>query len=301
VAEQMMDQAWLLCFDEFQVTEVGDALILRRLFGELFRLGAVVVATSNRPPTDLYEGGLNRELFLPFIQLLQERCEVWPIGSSQDYRLRHRVLNSLYQLGPRSPSGSLLLGQQSPHYPLARETFEACCRQQAALGPNAPLAVVPRTVQVQQQRQLALSETFGSVCLLHWSELCQRPLGAADYLALAEHFRTVVLYGVPRMDRSWLNEARRFITLIDVLYESRVRLAIVADCPLVSLLELDADPEPAPHSHPSVPFTHANANQQSSTSGGAARETSFAFNRTLSRLMEMQSESYWTASDPTSK
>jgi cell division protein ZapE len=239
VAKAMAEEAWLFCFDEFQVVNIADAMILARLFGALFELGAIVVATSNTAPDRLYEGGLQRENFLPFVALLKDRLDVLELDGGVDYRRRALARLQVY------------------HWPLGAEAEAALDGAFAALTAGA--AVGPVEIQIKGRR-LAVPAAARGVARIGFAELCEAPLGAADYLALAQAFHSLVLSGVPRMAPARRNEARRFMTLIDALYEHRVDLVISADGPPETLY-----PE-----------------------GHGAEE----FQRTVSRLIEMQTRDY---------
>ena len=210
VAADLAAEAGLLCFDEFQVTNIADAMILERLFRALFEAGTIVVATSNRPPERLYEDGLQRDRFLPFIALLEERLDRLELDSGRDYRL------------------SRMLGQRVYHCPLgaaARAALEAAF---ATLTDGA--AGTPETLTVMQ-RPLVVPRAARNVAWFPFEALCARPLAAADYLAIADRFAAVIVEGVPRLDADRRNEAQRFHVLIDALYEARTLLVASAETP----------------------------------------------------------------------
>lgn len=240
VAGMIARDAQLLCFDEFSVSDIADATILARLFSSLFAQGVVVVATSNCAPQRLYEGGRNRELFLPFIDLLEKRLEVVRLDAGADFRL--------------GKSGCV----QSYVVALS-EAEKARARKLLGEGPYAPatLKVNGRLVEIPCVK--------GGVARFDFSELCGKPLGAADYLALAKAYDVIVVDDVPRLSFDRRNEARRLITLVDVLYEAKTKLAMSAEAEPADLYR-------AEH-------------------GAEARE----FPRTVSRLAEMRSKAYLDA------
>ena len=236
VAEEVADGLRLIALDEMQVSDIADAMIMGRLFERLVGQGLAVVTTSNRPPRDLYKDGLNRPLFEPFIELIETRMEVVELGGAEDHR-----------------EGRMGASYFEPADAAAREAVERIWRE-AARGEARPL-----TLEVQG-RKVVVPRFRDGVARARFWELCGKPLGAADYLALADAVGTLILEEVPRLSRSNFNEARRFVTLIDALYEARVRLAITAA----------ADP-----GHLYV-----------------EGEGSFEFARTASRLHEMTSEGW---------
>jgi cell division protein ZapE len=240
LADDLIEQAWLLCFDEFHVQNIADAMILGRLFQALFERGMVVVATSNFAPERLYEDGLNRDRFLPFIGLLQERLAVVGLAGATDYRLARLRDVAIY------------------HQPLGPATDARLEQAFAVLTDGA--AGAPAVIEVGSRR-LEVPRAAKRVAWFDFEALCEQPLGPADYLALTLRYHTVLLSGVPRLTPDRRNEARRFITLVDALYDRRVNLIIGAE----------AAPEAL---YP-------------------AGEGAFEFQRTVSRLAEMQSRAYF--------
>ncbi|MEM8915471.1 MAG: cell division protein ZapE [Pseudomonadota bacterium] len=241
LAGDLIKQCWLLCFDEFHVVDVADAMILGRLFEALFERGMVVVATSNWAPDDLYKDGLQRQRFLPFIDLLKERMDILHLSGAQDYRL----------LG--------MAGEQVYFTPADAASEKALTAAFAKMTDGANPE--PDAIQLKG-RELAVPKAARGVAWFTFEELCARPLGSADYLALSTQYSAVMISGIPKMSPEQRNEAKRFINLIDALYEHKTKLV--------------ASAEVAP--------------QQLYTEGtGSGTE----FGRTVSRLMEMQSADYF--------
>ena len=210
VARDIAEGAWLLCFDEFHVTDIADAMILGRLFQSLLAAGIVVVATSNFAPDELYRDGLQRELFLPFIALIKEKLDLLELEGRTDWR-RQR-----------------LRGMRIYHTPLGPEASAALDATFAHLTESA--APAPETLIVQG-RTLRIACAAKGAARFTFAELCEAPLGPADFLAIAAHYRAIVLDGIPVMGPERRNEARRFVTLIDELYEHRVHLVCAAAAP----------------------------------------------------------------------
>ena len=202
VADAVADGATLLCFDEMQITDITDAMLVGRLFERLFERGVVIVTTSNRAPDDLYKDGLNRNLFLPFIALIAERLEVHELASTTDHRLDR------------------LHGAPVYHAPLGAAATAAldAAWDQLAGGPGWPLALGV------QGREVVIPAFRNDVGRASFADLCSRPLGPADYLAIAEAVEVLILDDIPLLGRARDNEAKRLVTLVDALYEAKVRL-----------------------------------------------------------------------------
>jgi cell division protein ZapE len=210
VAEAIIRDVRLLAFDEMQITDITDAMIVGRLFEKLFAAGVVVVTTSNRVPEDLYKDGLNRALFLPFIDLLRERMNVVALESPNDYR-QHRLEGAQVYFHPAGK---------------ARDKIDAIWSDLAGGAGGEPLRLPVNG------REVELPRFANGVGRASFWELCAKPLGPADYLAIAQTVRVLVLEDIPQLSASNYNEAKRFVTLIDALYEARVRLvASAADEP----------------------------------------------------------------------
>ena len=204
VARLIASEARLLCFDELQVTDIADAMILGRLFEALFEDRVVLAITSNRAPEDLYKNGVNRQLFTPFIDIIRERCEVVPTAGARDWRLDRMTSAQVW------------------HTPDDRAGFEDLWRELKGGEPEEPahLTVLGRDVKIER--------TVGSMARATFAELCARPLGPQDYLAVAQRFHTLFLEDVPILSSANHHEARRLVTLVDALYEAKTRLIVLA-------------------------------------------------------------------------
>jgi cell division protein ZapE len=240
-AHAIFEQAWLLCFDEFHVTDIADAMILGRLFSKLFELGTVVVATSNVAPDDLYKGGLNRALFLPFIAQISDHMDVLRLDARTDFRLEKLVGVNMW-LVPADEEADAGLDQA-----WKKMTGNAPCRAR-------DIAIKGRVLRVPCSAHGVARFTF--------ADICQKPLAASDYLRLAHDYHTILIDRIPIMDYGERNAAKRFISLIDTLYDNGVKLMASAAANPVSLYL--------------------------ASEGVEANE----FKRTSSRLIEMSSESY---------
>lgn len=238
-ADHMAQTARVLCFDEFHVTDVADAMILQRLFTALFAAGVVVVMTSNVAPPNLYKNGLRREVFLPFIDLVQTRMNVVEIAGPRDYRLDR------------------LRGRPVYFHPLGPQADAQIDALMLELLDGLPGA--PETLSLPG-RSMVIPHAGHGVARISFADLCEKPLGATDYLALAGAYHTLVLDHVPKLTYDRRNESKRFITLIDILYERHRRIIMSADA-APEKLHVDGD--------------HADE-----------------FVRTVSRLKEMQSQDY---------
>lgn len=179
VAKAISDEAWLICFDEFQVTDIADAMILKRLFTQLFNNGVVVIATSNRPPDDLYKNGLQRSNFVPFIQILKDHCDVCNLDSGIDYRLRGQKGKTTYFIKSEN--------KFDPIEPM----FKLLCSKENDV-------IRARTFTIQG-RDVYFRKTCGGVLETNFEELCDRPLGANDYLHLTQFFHTIIIRDVPQL------------------------------------------------------------------------------------------------------
>lgn len=278
VADAISEKTWLLCFDEFQVTDIADAMILKRLFTELFDRGVVVIATSNRPPDELYKNGLQRVNFLPFIGILKDHCKAVPLDSGVDYRFQNKPTEQTYFVKSTCDADNHL-----------DNLFKRLCSQQN----DSPR---PRKLRVKS-RDVEFHKTCGRVLDTSFDELCKRPLGAADYLQMSQTFDVVILRDIPQMSLNIKTAARRFITLIDTLYDNKVRLVCSADVPSTQLFQegelTETDHFENRRLMEDLGITRENANLSLFT--GA--EEIFAFERVISRLQEMQTDEYWLLRD----
>ena len=240
-ANAIFEESWLLCFDEFHVTDIADAMILGRLFAKLFELGTVVVATSNVAPENLYKGGLNRALFLPFIGQIEEHMNVLRLDARTDFRLEKLTGENMW-LVPADGEAAAALNKA-----WARMTGKAPCK--------------PRDIAIKG-RVLHVPCSSHGVARFGFADICEKPLAAPDYLRLARDYHTILIDHVPVMDYGDRNAAKRFISLIDTLYDNAVKLMASAEANPVSIYLTDE--------------------------GNEANE----FKRTVSRLIEMSSASY---------
>ncbi|KAK1293760.1 hypothetical protein QJS10_CPB17g00138 [Acorus calamus] len=281
VAAEISDESILLCLDEFMVTDVADALILNRLFGHLFSKGLILVATSNRDPDKLYEGGLQRDLFLPFIATLKEMCVVHEIGSSTDYRKMTSAQQGFYFVGKEN-SGFL------------KKNFLQL------VGAHKP---TPQVVEVVMGRKLQVPLGANGVAYFPFEELCDKPLGAADYFGLFENFHTLALEGVPKFGSHNRTAAYRFVNLIDgpqyhfmsdaeasqVMYENKARLLCTAEAYPTALFDRIVTVSDA---QKMAPRTSSRSRRNDDLNICVDNELGFAKDRTISRLTEMNSKEY---------
>ena len=241
VAAALHDEAVLLCFDEFTVTDIADAMILSRLFAELFQRGSVLIATSNVEPDNLYRDGLNRQLFLPFVDLLKQYADVVPLDSPTDYR-REKTKSLPVWLTPLGPETEAKID---------------------AAWHKLTDGVMPRAESIELKgREISVPAAALGAARFSFRDLCEKPLGASDYLAIAERYPTVFVEHIPVLTPQQGNATKRFINLIDTLYDNKVRLVASAEAMPDQLLPL-----------------------RKGTVG-------FEFARTGSRLFEMRSQDY---------
>lgn len=245
VANWLAGRARLLAFDEMQVKDIADAAILSRLFTALFAAGVTIVTTSNRVPEDLYKDGLNRQLFLPFIALIRDKTEVISLDGPVDYRLL-RLGGAAVWLVPNGDAATRALS--ATFFRMTDYPVEDRAR------------VPTETLVIPGGRTLFVPKSLKGVAVFSFARLCRQPLGAADYLAIARRYHTIFLVGIPVLGPENRNEAARFVTLVDALYEHKVKLIASADAEPAALYP--------------------------------AGDGIFEFERTVSRLIEMQSAEY---------
>jgi cell division protein ZapE len=241
VAAEILSEARLLCFDEFSVTDIADAMILSRLFGELFSKGCVLVATSNVEPGNLYKDGLNRGLFLPFIDLLKAHANIVPLDTATDYRLA-KIEGLPVWSSPLGPEADAELDNA---WKLATAGLTVNSAEVAFKG-----------------RKIVVPKAAGECARFSFADLCEKPLGAADYLAILSQYRTIFVEHIPHLGPERRNETKRFIMLIDTIYDHGARLFASAAAAPVDLLTAKKGTE------------------------------GFEFDRTVSRLIELQSKEY---------
>ncbi|MBK9661787.1 MAG: AFG1 family ATPase [Nitrosomonas sp.] len=246
IAQQIAHESTLLCFDELQVTDIADAMVLARLFKELFAQGVIIIATSNRPPEELYKNGLNRQRFLPCIEQIKQKLIMVPLDGPNDYRYNR------------------LKGAETYYFPINPETTAQLSATFFRLTDRRveDRDKVPSEALKVQGRTLFVPKAARGVAVFSFKRLCANPLGSADYLTIARTYHTVIMVAIPQFNEQNNDEAKRFVTLIDALYEHNVKFLCSAAVPAQSLY--------------------------------AAGDIRFEFERTISRLMEMQSEDYLT-------
>ncbi len=239
VAKSIFSEINVLCFDEFQVNDAADAMILKRLFQKLFEMGLIIITTSNQHPDDLYKGGINRELFLPFIDLLKEKCNIFQIEGGRDFRLEKLITNKVYFF---------------PINPTNKSAFHTLFEEISG-NKNAGITQINL-----QSRVIDIEKYSNGIGLMSFDNLCNKPLGTQEYIAIAKNFKTFFISDIPIIDNQQINQIKRFINLIDVLYDNNIRVVFLAS------------------ERPEKLY----------------KEGSFLseFKRTSSRLYEMQSESY---------
>lgn len=250
VAQNVASQIRLLCFDEFQVSDIGDALIMKNLFHSLFLNNVVLVATSNRPPEDLYYQGLQRHLFVPFIDILKKECKVFNMNSPTDYRLTfetEEALKATTYIEPNNHENNKKLDR----------IFKSISKEETGK---------PLTITVMSGREIQVPRAANGVAMFDFMEICDKAYGSMDFIAICRNFHTLILKNVPQITLGNRNLARRFILLVDELYNHKVKLYISSSEPLNNLFKISLEDGPS--------------------------DEMFALDRCKSRLAEMQSKHY---------
>lgn len=273
VAEQITNQTWLLCLDELQITDVADAMIMKLLFCELFSNGLVLVSTSNRSPDELYRQGIQRTQFLPFIPMVKKFCRVHHLSSGIDYR---RFIGEC---------------QEKVFHVKNKETDRNLDTMFKVLANEENDVVQSKTINIKD-RNLTFQKACGGVLDSSFNELCNRPLGAMDYVILSECFHTIIIRDIPKMTGDTLNQARRFITMIDTFYEKRTRVIFSSDVQCEQLFSLKSNSVSSDDTRKLLDDLGLKETD-GKTSAFTGDEELFAFDRTLSRIHEMQGEQYW--------
>jgi protein AFG1 len=277
VARDLANDACVLCFDEFQVTDIADAMILRRLFESLLNFGVVCVLTSNRHPDDLYKNGIQRSSFLPAIDLLKTRFEVTDLDSGTDYRRIPRALSNVY------------------FYPLSEENNRELSKIFHSLtSANSADPLIQNREIKTWGRTLRVPESTSRIAKFTFEDLCGKPLSAADYIEVTKTFGTIFLLDVPKMGLDKKDLARRFITFIDACYESKTKIFITSEVPIHKVFCDDTKAPQNPSDHMRSVMDDLGLSDQvvGSSSMFTGEEEVFAFARACSRLVQMGSREW---------
>lgn len=278
VARDLANDAAVLCFDEFQVTDIADAMILRRLLESLLNFGVVCVMTSNRHPDDLYKNGIQRSSFIPAIELLKSQFEVTDLNSGTDYRRIPRALSHVYY-DPITPENANEINK----------IFKAYTSQ----DPNDP-PILHRTIE-SWGRKLVVPESTSSIAKFDFEDLCGQPLSAADYIEFTNKFSTIFVLNIPKMDLNQKDLARRFITFIDACYESKTKLFVTSEVPVFKVFSddsADANKGISDHMRSVMDDLGLSTETVGSSSMFTGEEEVFAFARACSRLVQMGSKEW---------
>jgi len=281
VGDSIIAETWVICLDEFQVTDIADAMILKQLFAYLFDKGIILIATSNRPPKDLYKNGIQRSNFLPFIDMLSEKCGIVTLDPGVDYRRKN--------LGG---ADKLYFNTSVPEEE-AEDNLNGIFKFMAAKETDD---VRPITIRIKG-RDVHFSKHCGGVLDCDFEELCARPLWTNDYLKMTQVFHTVLIRNIPILSQKNRSEARRFICLIDTLYDHKLRVVASGAAPYWELFQNEeiSHQQRLDESRMLIDDLGLKAADSGSLDAGvfSGEEELFAFDRTVSRLTEMQTKDYW--------
>jgi len=281
VGDTIMEECYILCLDEFQVTDIADAMILRQLFAYLFDKGLILVATSNRPPDELYKNGLQRTNFLPFIDMLKKTSNVVSLDPGIDYRRKALA------------GADKLFFVTTVAEDQAEEALKGTFKFMASKETGDVREI---TIRIKG-RDVHFDKSCGGVLFSSFQELCARPLWTNDYLKLTQVFHTILISDIPIMSQKNKSEARRFICLIDTLYDHKIRVVASGVVPYWELFQnaVISDEERLQENRLLIDDLGIKAAAEGSLDAGvfSGEEELFAFDRTVSRLTEMQTKEYW--------
>jgi len=281
VGDTIIAENWVICLDEFQVTDIADAMILKQLFAYLFDKGLILVATSNRPPKDLYKNGIQRSNFLPFLEMLEEKCHIVSLDPGVDYRRKNMA-----------GADKLFFNKNDPEID-ADSNLNTIFKFMAAKETDD---VKEMTIRIKG-RDVHFNKACGGVLDCDFTELCARPLWTNDYLKLTQVFHTLLIRNIPILSQRNKTEARRFITLIDTLYDHKIRVICSGEADYWDLFQSSeiSHQERLEESRLLIDDLGLKAADTGSLDSGvfSGEEELFAFDRSVSRLTEMQTKDYW--------
>jgi len=281
VGDTIIEECFVLCLDEFQVTDIADAMILKQLFAYLYDKGIILIATSNRPPNDLYKNGIQRSNFVPFIDMLKEKSHIVSLDPGVDYRRKNM-----------GGADKLFFNTADPDE-TPEDSLNAIFKFMAATETADVKAI---TIRIKG-RDVRFNKSCGGILDCEFDELCARPLWTNDYLKIAQVFHTVFIRNIPVLSQKNRSEARRFICLIDTLYDHKLRVIASGDAPYWELFSNQkiSEQQRLDESRMLIDDLGLKAAEKGSLEAGvfSGEEELFAFDRTVSRLTEMQTKDYW--------